>query len=310
VRGWRKAAVILTFAGVIAGPIGYGVGRAAPRIQQPAAASTAIPADPAVGAPAFTAASIRLNKSGLESGTDRILAGGRYTATNLALGVFIRLAYTPSARSRALEPFEVRGGPEWLLSDRFDINATAGRDASEADIRAMLRSLLAERFQVKTHVEQRRGPVFRMLLARPGRLGRQLRRSEADCSAPAQNEGVPTAGRGCGFFGAAPSVPINSDRAYQALRGMTIDGLAVILSAHLGRHVINSTGLSGAFDGDLEFTAEIMMPPPPSGPDPFDGRTLPSIFSVLPDQLGLRLEQTEALVDILVIDHAARPTPN
>jgi uncharacterized protein (TIGR03435 family) len=91
---------------------------------------------------------------------------------------------------------------------------------------------------------------------------------------------------------------------------MTMDEFAVMLSAHLGRHVINSTGLSGAFDGDMEFTAEIMLPPPPSGPNPFDGTALPSIFSVLPQQLGLRLEQTEAPQAILVIDHAAHPTEN
>jgi uncharacterized protein (TIGR03435 family) len=308
VRGWRKAAVLLTFVGVVAGPIGYGVERAAPRIQETAAqTSVDIPSDPIAGAAAFEAASVRLNKSGLQGGTDDVLPNGRYVATNLPLAVFIRLAYTPAARSRSLEPFEVRGGPDWLLSDRFDINATAGRDASVSEVRAMLRTLLAERFQVKTHVEQRLGPAFRLSMARPGRLGSQLRRSEADCDAGVRSE---VDGRQCGFFGPAPTAPVGSNRAYQALRGMTMDEFAVILSAHLGRHVINSTGLSGAFDGDMEFTAEIMLPPPPSGPNPFDGTTLPSIFSVLPQQLGLRLEQTEAPQAILVIDHAAHPTAN
>jgi uncharacterized protein (TIGR03435 family) len=314
VRGWRKAAVLLTFVGVVAGPIGYGVGRATPRIQTTAAQTSAdIPPDPIAGAVAFEAASVRLNKSGRQGGTDDILPNGRYVATNLPLAVFIRLAYTPAARSRSLEPFEVRGGPDWLLSDRFDINATAGRDASVSEVRAMLRTLLAERFQVRTHVEQRPGPAFRLSMVRPGRLGSQLRRSEADCDAGAvvQMREVRSGVDGrCGFFGPAPTAPIGSNRAYQALRGMTMDEFAVMLSAHLGRHVINSTGLSGAFDGDMEFTAEIMLPPPPSGPNPFDGTALPSIFSVLPQQLGLRLEQTEAPQAILVIDHAAHPTEN
>jgi uncharacterized protein (TIGR03435 family) len=314
VRGWRKAAVLLTFVGVAAGPIGYGVGRATPRIQATAAQTSAdIPPDPVAGAVTFEAASVRLNKSGLQSGTDDVLPNGRYVATNLPLAVFIRLAYTPAARHRSLEPFEVRGGPDWRLSDRFDINATAGRDASPVEIRAMLRALLAERFQVKTHVEQRRGPAFRLSMARPGRLGPQLRRSEADCNAIAAGQ-TREAGSGtdtrCGFFGPAPTAPIGSTRAYQALRGMTMDEFAVILSAYLGRHVVNSTGLSGAFDGDMEFTAEIMLPPPPSGPNPFDGTALPSIFSVLPQQLGLRLERTDAPQAILVIDHAAHPTEN
>jgi uncharacterized protein (TIGR03435 family) len=313
-RGWRKAAVLLTFVGVVAGPIGYGVGRATPRTQVAAAQTSAdIPSDPIAGAAAFEAASVRLNRSGRQGGTDDVLPNGRYVATNLPLAVFIRLAYTPAARSRSLEPFEVRGGPDWLLSDRFDINATAGRDASPVEIRAMLRALLAERFQVQTHVEQRPGPAFRLSMARPGRLGPQLRRSEAACNAIAAGqarEAASGADTRCGFFGPAPTAPIGSSRAYQALRGVTMDEFAVMLSAYLGRHVINSTGLSGAFDGDMEFTAEIMLPPPPSGPNPFDGTALPSIFSVLPEQLGLRLERTEAPQAVLVIDHAAHPTAN
>jgi uncharacterized protein (TIGR03435 family) len=73
--------------------------------------------------------------------------------------------------------------------------------------------------------------------------------------------------------------------------------------------VINGTGLSGYFDGDFEFTAEIVMPPPPPGqPNPYDGRTLPSIFSVLPQQVGLKLEPQRGPSDILVIDQAERPT--
>jgi uncharacterized protein (TIGR03435 family) len=74
--------------------------------------------------------------------------------------------------------------------------------------------------------------------------------------------------------------------------------------------VIDETGLDGFFDGDVEFTAEIMLPPPPSGPNPFDGRTLPSIFSVLPQQLGLKLERGDTPVEILVIDHAEHPSEN
>jgi uncharacterized protein (TIGR03435 family) len=312
-RGWRKAVVVLTFAGLIVGPIGFGVGRAATPIQHTgAAAPGAIPSDPTADTPTFAAASVRLNTSGLEAGTDRILPG-RYTATNLSLAVFIRLAYTPPNRARALEPFETAGGPDWLLSDRFDINATAGRDVSVADIRAMMRALLSERFQVRTHVEQRTGPVFRMSQVRSGRLGPQLRRSEMDCATGSVGRGPESVsgvdGR-CGFFGPALTAPINSTRAYQAFRGLTMDEFAVLMSAYLGRPVVNSTGLAGYFDGDLEFTAEIMLPPPPSGPNPFDGSSLPSIFSVLPQQLGLRLEQTEGLRQVLVIDHAVHPTAN
>ena len=67
--------------------------------------------------------------------------------------------------------------------------------------------------------------------------------------------------------------------------------------------------IAGYFDGEFEFTAEIVMPPPRPGlPNPYDGRVLPSIFSVLPQQLGRRLESARGPVEILIVDHAERPT--
>jgi bla regulator protein BlaR1 len=309
VVGWKKATVALTIAAVLAFPIGYGSLHATPRM------TLARPSEPPrvqnAETLAFDAVSVKANRSGLPQAFDRI-EGGRYTATNVSLQVLIRLAYEPSPRSRGLEPFEVVGGPSWLTSDRFDISATAGRQVSLNEVRAMLRTLLADRFQVKAHFERRQGQVYRMSLARPGQLGLRLRRSEADCSGPFDPFRGFTPGEKpiCGYFGPSPSAPIGSDRAYQALRGLTMGDLATSLYPHLGRRVIDETGLDGFFDGDVEFTAEIMLPPPPSGPNPFDGRTLPSIFSVLPQQLGLKLERGDAPVEILVIDHAEHPSEN
>ena len=76
--------------------------------------------------------------------------------------------------------------------------------------------------------------------------------------------------------------------------------------------MIDGTGLSGYFDADFEFTAEIVMPPPPPmlRVNPYDGRVMPSIFSVLPQQLGLKLESQRGPVEVLVIDHAEPPTPD
>ncbi|HKE85062.1 MAG TPA: M56 family metallopeptidase [Vicinamibacterales bacterium] len=308
--GWRKATVALTVAAALVLPIAYGALHASPRGKERISRETsdALSAEPT----AFEAASIKVNTSGSPQAHDRI-QGGRYTATNMPLLVLIRLAYEPSPRSRGLEPFEVTGGPSWLMSDRFDVNATAGRDVSLTEMRSMLRRLLAERFQLQAHFEKRQGYVYRMSLARPGRLGPQLRHAEADCTAVPHDpfRGVtPGEKQPCGFFGPSPTAPIGSDRAYQAMRGMTMADFAMAIYPYLGRRVIDETGLDGFFDADLEFTAEIVMPPPPSGPNPFDGRTLPSIFSVLPQQLGLKMESARAPVEILVIDRAAHPTEN
>ena len=74
----------------------------------------------------------------------------------------------------------------------------------------------------------------------------------------------------------------------------------------LGCDVTNRTGLGGHYDGEFDFTAEFGPPPPPPGvADPYDRAAFPSIFSVLPDQLGLRLESSRAPVDVVVIDRVS-----
>ena len=263
--------------------------------------------------PAFEAASVKPNRSGSPQGRQQIGAGGRFTSTNLSLEVLIRFAYERSPRSRGLEPFEVAGGPAWIRWDRFDVNATAGREVSLTELRSMLQSLLIDRFTLKAHYETRQGPVYRMTLSQREKPGPQLRRAAGECSGVADPLRGITPGQAepCGYFGPSPTVPIGSDKAYQAIRGMTMEDLALRLYPYLGRRVIDATGLAGYFDGEFEFTAEIVMPPPPPGlPNPYDGRVLPSIFSVLPQQLGLRLQSERGPVEILVIEHAEQPTEN
>jgi uncharacterized protein (TIGR03435 family) len=199
-----------------------------------------------------------------------------------------------------------------MASDRFDVNATAGRTVSLTELRSMLQTLLAERFKLKAHSETRQGPVYRMVTAQRGKPGSQLRRTESDCAAVTADPlrgGTPGQLEPCGYFGPSPTVPLGSGKAYQAFRGLTMEDLALRLYPYLNRRVIDATGLAGYFDGEFEFTAEIVMPPPPPGlPNPYDGRVLPSIFSVLPQQLGLRLESTRGPAEIVIVDHAERPT--
>jgi uncharacterized protein (TIGR03435 family) len=78
---------------------------------------------------------VKANRSGSAQGRRQIGPGGRFTATNLSLEFLIRFGDERSPRSRGLEPFEVAGGPSWIRSDRFDVNATAGREVSLTSIR-------------------------------------------------------------------------------------------------------------------------------------------------------------------------------
>ena len=265
-------------------------------------------ATPGAGGPAFEAASIKPNKSGSLRLTMQPQPGGRFAATNVTLGMLIRNAYQ-------LPAFRILRGPNWMESDRFDVAAKAADDPPEEQIRLMLQKLLADRFKLSVHNETRQQPLFELVVARrDGRLGPQLRRTQVDCAGVvlASPGSAPEGGtRLCGYIGPAPGAVMSSGHVNMAFRGMTMEGFARFLVGAVRRSVSNRTGLSGYFDGEFESTVEIPPPPPPPGvPDPFDRQNFPTIFTVLQEQLGLKLDSKRGPVDVLVIDSVAPPIPD
>jgi uncharacterized protein (TIGR03435 family) len=261
--------------------------------------------------PTFEVASIKPNNSG-----DVIVRlipqpGGRLTGTNVTAAHLLRFAYD-------LPWFQDVGGPGWVTSDRFDIAAKAEGDPPTDQKRVMLRRLLTERFKLSAHIERRNLPVYSLTTARKDRrLGAQLRRSTATCGGvepanvgafgPAPPEGPPS----CGFFGFAPGTQFSAGRVGLAFRGLTMAELAKWLVPVLRRNVNDQTSLAGYFDADFDIVAEMPVPPPPPGmPNPFADAAPLSIFTVFPEQLGLKLESTTGPVDVLVIDGIERPTPD
>lgn len=268
------------------------------------------PADAARG-PAFEAASVRPNRSGHADWRLEPLPGGRLTATNATVAALIRFAYE-------MPDFQVFGGPNWLNSDRFDVVAKAEGDASLEQKRLMLRRLLAERFKLTTHTEMRELPIYALVMARSdGRTGPRLRRAEVDCAradrasldlgvGPSPPNGPPR----CGYFGFAPGADFPSGRGGLGFRGLTLAALAKILVPMVRRSVSDQTGLTGYFDAEFDFMAELPPPPPPPGvPNPW-GSEFVSVFTVLPEQLGLKLDSRRGPVEVLVIDRAEQPTPD
>jgi uncharacterized protein (TIGR03435 family) len=265
----------------------------------------------AIGGPAFEAASVKPNKSGDARSILVPQAGGRLTGTNVTAAELIRFAY-------GLPDFQISGGPNWLSADRFDIVAKADSDASVDQKRLMLRGLLAERFKLTAHIETRELPIYALVIARSDRrIGPQLRRTEADCAhatppaflgiGPSPSNGPPA----CGFFGMAAGTDFRAGRGGFAFRGLTMAALAKTLVPMVHRSVSDQTGLNGYFDAEFDFLAEIGPPPPPPGlPDPFDRASFLSVFTVLPEQLGLKLDSRRGPVEVLVIDHAEQPTPD
>ena len=297
---WRK--LLLATAGIAAvtAPIVMG-SLGAPLLRAQAQVRTA-------GDPAFEVASVKPNKSGSPRMTLMPQPGGRLTATNVTAAALIRFAYD-------LPDFQVSGGPDWLNSDRFDVLAKAEGDPPVAQKRLMLRRLLAERFELTAHTEMRVLPIYALVVARSdGKVGPRIRRSDAECARtdqPPSDSGVglsPADGPPCGFFGFAPGTDFPSGRGGLAFRGLTMATLAKRLVPMVRRSVIDQTGLTGQFDAEFDFIAELPLPPPPPGlPNPFGRAQLTSVFTVFPEQLGLELDARQGSVEVLVIDRADKP---
>jgi uncharacterized protein (TIGR03435 family) len=260
----------------------------------------------------FDAASIKPNIAGP---TSMLWAfrGRRFTARYATVKSLICTAYGQVEHTLAND--QVSGGPGWLESDRFDVEATAPgtpdspRGTFPAPVLAMLRSLLEERFQLQAHFVTKQLPVYELVLARhDGALGPRLRRRMTDCVAgqPAPREPRnlfnPTSAerRACG--GQIGPGTLN-------FSGMTMTNLISVLTRFvpgIDRIVVDRTGLAGTYDVDLTWRFEAqdeqtraLLPPP----DP----NAPSLFTALQEQLGLKLEPTKGPVDVLVIDRVEHP---
>jgi bla regulator protein blaR1 len=252
--------------------------------------------------PQFEVASIKPNRS--LSPPRAGFRANAFEAMNATARQLLTLAYGSDPQNVV---DEIIGGPAWLDSERFDVSArgaTADGAGNQAQGRAMLQSLLEDRFSIRVHRERQERPVYRLVMTSGDRpLAPGLKRAPLDCGTRADRRPAGTPGiMYCGI-----------DRApgRSTGRSMPIRLLADTLSSRVGRNVIDETGLSGEWDWDLEWTpgpsepvstGDITGPPAPS-----DG---PSIFAAVQEQLGLRLESSRALLDVLVIDAIERPSPN
>jgi uncharacterized protein (TIGR03435 family) len=265
--------------------------------------------------PSFEVASVKPNKSGDGRVAIGLQPGGRFTATNVPLRELIRFAYQ-------VQPFQIVGGPGWLNSDRFDINAKAEGDVAAAPFGAggppgplqlMMRSLLAERFKLVAHTEMRDMPIYNLVVARPdGRLGDKIQPSTLDCvalnAAARRGGGPPPAG-----LGQRPQCGIRLGPGSMAAGGVNLNTFANAISPLLQRVVTNKTGLTGNFEFDLQWTPDqLPQGPPPAGAPPLPpvDPNGPTIFTALQEQLGLKLESARGPVEVLVIDSAEPPTPD
>ena len=251
------------------------------------------------GDPAFEVASVKPGDPDARGMRIRVAPGGGLNAENVNLRQLITLAYD-------IQDFQLAGAPGWVDTGRFTIIAKgpatpagAPQELSqreEADlIKARLRTLLADRFQLQVRKELKDAPVYALVQAKNGHRMK------------------PAAGP----HGGLGSIP-----GQMTGEGAPMQALVHMLGVALGRPVVDETGLTGVYDFKLEWTPDAVSPGPnfkpgsPAAqkaeeagihlPDP-NG---PSIFNALQEQLGLRLESKKAPVETVVIERVGRPSGN
>jgi bla regulator protein BlaR1 len=209
---------------------------------------------------------------------------GQYTVRNTTVRRLIQAAYM-------IKDFQIAGGPEWMSSDLYDINAKPEAPVPWEQMAEMVKSLLADRFQLVIRKETKEMPVYALMVAKNG-----SKLKAADEAAPKVirvRRGLLTAPMG--------DMPM----------------IAGLLSGFLGRNVIDKTGLRGRYDVKLEWVPDEyqvamftrMAVPEGFGAPPPDWHG-PTLFTALEEQLGLKLESQKGPVEMFMIERIERPSAN
>ena len=227
----------------------------------------------------FEVASIRKNNSGpprVFVDPFAFLPGGRFIATNITLTDIIVMAY----QTRRIQ---MRGGPDWIDSERFNVAAKADEAESEfkrEQLVAMVQALLEDRFKLVLHRETEERTVYALVVGKtPPRIQ------------PAK-EGE-------------QKVMMRGNRGEMQFQGMPLGGLVNTLANILHTPVVDGTGMTGSYDFTLD-PLQMSVRTQPVTPDLWPDLVLGAVQ----EQLGFKLEKRKAPLEITVIDRVERPTDN
>ena len=249
-------------------------------------ASGGLAQSPAPRSDSFEVATIKPVPIDAKAGRYIIMQGThRFVEKDYTLKLLIAAAYN-------LNPRAISGGPDWIESDHYDILAvTPGELRPTHDQQmSMLRTLLADRFQLTFHREQKEFSIYALEVTKSGP---KLKASTAPPDDPP-----------------ALISTVYPQRILLPARNVTMGDLVSMMQrAILDRPVVDRTGLTGRYDFDLEWAPDETQfggeVPPASSEAP----SAP-LFSAIQQQLGLRLEATRGPVEALVVDKAERPSAN
>ncbi len=231
----------------------------------------------------FDVASIKLANDETRNGMIKATPGGHgYTAHNINVRTMISLMYKIPAR-------QIKGGPDWLDSDRYDVEARADKPYNLDDLHTMYQNLLTDRFNLKFHKETKEGPVYALTLDTPG--------SKMKVDDSPQDFKIP--------------ITFSADGSAVGVR-VPISYLAWWLGQQLqndARPVVDMTGLDKNYDFTLTFMP-VLPPDVQKETLPTELQNRPSIFEAVKQQLGLKLTAQKGPVEYYVIDHIDRPSDN
>jgi len=219
-----------------------------------------------------------------------------------------------------VKPHQI-SGPDWLSMERFDIQAKLPDGAAENDVPQMLRTMLADRFSMRTHTESRTLSAYALVV---GKNGAKLQPSTLPPD-PEPAKGLTTLTPSAGGTVTSSGGPAGPTRMTMGPNGIqmvmlkaNISALADMLTSILGKPVVDRTGLTGYYQIALDIPREdvqnvaralgmggpaaaVGVPTDPGGS---------SLFQAV-EQFGLRLDSRKERIETLIVDHIEKlPTAN
>jgi uncharacterized protein (TIGR03435 family) len=240
-------------------------------------------------------------------------AKGLFSA-NLQLFIYVIFAYKIVDASQYQQLMTQL--PQWSQTTQFDIEARAEGTPTRDQLRLMLQSLLEDRFKLTMHTEVKQGPVYALVLEKPGKPGPQLQpHPESEVCVAMTDSQTPDAGGTakrplfCGLDAwRTPDGQLHLrmvDVTMEQAAGF-LSGMGTVFGGMENRPFLDRTGLTGHFDFNLEFTPEKNGPASNAQTD-FGGQTA---VGAIKNQLGLKLIKQTGPVNAIVIDHVEMPSAN
>ncbi len=245
----------------------------------------------------YDVVSVKPNKTG--GGMIRVNQGSdMYSGTNVMLKMLVRYAYDLTTED------QISGLSGPLASEHFDVEAKMdaetvaalkkmSKEESDAARRKMMQAMLADRFRLTAHREQKELAIYDLVIAKGGAKLTAATEAASGAKGP---DGKPQ-----------PKGSMIVQNGQLAGEALPIKNLAMFLAQMLHKRVVDKTGLTGTYDMSLKWQPEDQAP---ESHDATGGEQAPSIFTAVQEQLGLKLEPAKGLVDVVVVDRVEMPSEN